>query len=436
MQRTIATLRTSVPTDALDLPTHLERAGMHPTRPVRAISTLLERVAKGEEVRAVVAMPPRHGKTDTFLHGCAWLLRARPDLTNAFATYAQDLANSKSRRARTLALDAGVTLADDASAVREWRTTAGGGFLATGVGGPLTGQGITGLGLVDDPLKNRQEAESTLIRDRLWDWFTDVFYTRLEPGASAIVVATRWHADDLSGRLITDGWEHINLPALDDAGAALWPERYPPERLQDIRAQVGEYTWASLYQGQPRPKGGAVFRDAHYYDDLPDAAFQEAVGVDFAYTAKTHADYSVAIRGRLIGERVYVTDMYRRQVETPEFAAILRAWNVRRTLARIGGTEKGVVQFLRRDHGLKIDTINATTDKHAFAQPVAAAWNAGKILLPRAAAWVPELLDEVLAFTGVSDKHDDAVDALGALHYALVGKPRTDLQELRRKSGL
>src|SRR5690606_18685649 len=190
------------------------------------------------------------------------------------------LANSKSRTARRLAVDAGVSLADDAKTVSEWRTPEGGGLLATGVGGPLTGQGITGLGIIDDPLKNRLEAESALMRDRIWEWFTDVSASRLDPGASAIVVATRWHSDDLSGRLIADGWEYVNLPAINDDGQALWPERYDLERLREIEKQVGAYTWASLYQGQPVPRGGAVFDGVTTYDALPEGPYRAAVGFD------------------------------------------------------------------------------------------------------------------------------------------------------------
>src|SRR5690606_37096680 len=164
--RTAARPSTRPPTD---LASFLKAHGHQLTKPVRAIIELVERSTR-EEVRAVVSMPPRHGKTSTFLHAFAWLLTLDPRLTHAFATYAQELANSKSRTARRIARDAGVQLADDAQTVREWRTTAGGGLLATGVGGPLTGQGITGLGVVDDPVKNRQEAESALIRDRVWEW--------------------------------------------------------------------------------------------------------------------------------------------------------------------------------------------------------------------------------------------------------------------------
>lgn len=373
----------------------------------------------------MVSMPPRHGKTSTILHSVAWLLTLDPSRTHAFATYAQELANSKSRTARRIARGAGVQFAGDAQTVREWRTSADGGLLATGVGGPLTGQGITGLGVVDDPMKNRQEAESALIRERVWEWFTDVFYTRLEPGASAIVVATRWHPDDLSGRLLADGWEGINLPAIDDHGEALWPERYGSDRLTEIREQVGEYTWASLYQGQPVPRGGAVFDGITTYDKLPEGAYREAVGFDAAYTAKTHADYSVALTGRLIGDTTYLTGMIRQQAEAGQFLDQLTARGIKRVTWFRSGTEKGLEAFMRRA-GLQVDAITATGDKFARAQPAAAAWNAGRIAVPAQGSehhgpWVSALLDELLAFTGLGDKHDDTVDALAGLHHALAG---------------
>ena len=419
--------RAPASTDQLaSLTAFLATHGHELTLPVRTITKLVER-SQREEIRAVVSMPPRHGKTSTFLHAIAWLLAHNPAQTHAFATYAQHLANSKSRTARRLTLAAGVELADDAKTVSEWRTPEGGGLLATGVGGPLTGQGITGLGIIDDPLKNRLEAESALMRDRIWEWFTDVFYTRLEPGASAIVVATRWHADDLSGRLIKDGWEYVNLPAINDDGEALWPERYPVERLREIEKQVGAYTWASLYQGQPVPRGGAVFNGVTSYDDIPGGAYRAAVGFDAAYTAKTHADYSVALTGRIVGETIYLTGMVRAQMEAGDFLDLLTQRGIKRVTWYRSGTEKGLEAFMKRA-GVHVDAVTATGDKFARAQPSAAAWNGGKIAVPAPGSqhhgvWVDALLDEILSFTGLGDQHDDIVDALAALHHALAGKP-------------
>lgn len=407
---------------------------MEPNPVTQAVGKLVTKASRGEEIRAVVSTPPRHGKTDTILRGFAWLLQNNPTHTHAYATYGQDLANSKSRRARRFATDAGVQLASDSASVKEWRTAAGGGLLATGVGGPLTGQGITGLGVVDDPLKNRQEAESGLIRERIWEWFNDVFYTRLEPGASALVVATRWHPDDLSGRLIADGWDFINLPALDHDNAALWPKRYDRDRLEQIKEQVGEYTWASLYQGEPRPKGGSVFNEPDRYDALPDAPHAIGHGFDAAYTAKTSADYSVTYRGRLYGDTIYVTHRWKHQLEPRQYASILTANNVKRVTWIRSGTEKGL-EALLEDLGVRVNGITATTDKFIRAQPAAALCNAKKLLYPSPESdlygeWVEDALRVLRGFTGLDDKEDDDIDALAGLHADLLGTPTPRIRTL------
>lgn len=378
--------------------------------------------------RVVVSTPPRSGKTETLLHFVAHTLAAHPDRTIGYATYAASLARSKSRRARLLAGRAGVSLAPDMANLDEWRTVAGGGLLAGGVGGQWTGHGVNGL-IVDDAVRNRVEAESALMRERTWEWFNDVAYTRLEPGASVVVVMARWHPDDLAGRLIDQGWDEICFPALSDDGAALWPERWPVSELHKIKAQVGAYTWASLYQGQPRPRGGSVFHDAYFYDRLPADGYQEAIGVDLAYSARTHADYSVAILGRLVADRLYLTSVLRHQVQAPQFAAALRELSGGsrvRILALVSGTEKGTIDFLAREpYGVRITGAAATGDKFSRAQPVAAAWNEGRVLVPRPTdahpvPWLDDFLSEVCGFTGISDIHDDQVDALAALYQVLV----------------
>jgi predicted phage terminase large subunit-like protein len=383
------------------------------------LAALLER-SLNEPVRALVSTPPQHTKTTTLLHGMAWLMRQRPQRTNAYVSYATDFARSKSRLARRIAEDARVPLDPNSDRLEEWRTLQGGGMLATGIGGPLTGHGINGLLLVDDPVKNRQEAESALIRERHWEWFNDVAFTRLHPQASVIVCMTRWHPDDLIGRLSAKGWHLLNLPAINEQGHALWPERYPLEALHKIRQQVGEYTWASLYLGQPRPRGGALFREPTYYDQLPDTGYTYARGFDLAYSSRKSADYSVIVSGRYAAGVLYLEDVWRAQVESPVFA----------NAAKLGrgpmhiyahGVERGVLQMFQRDHRLPIVIRDARDggDKFARAQPAAAAWNAGRIRIPQSAAWLEALLSEVLAFTGVNDPHDDQVDALAALWDAL-----------------
>jgi hypothetical protein len=273
---------------------------------------LLER-ARREPVRAVIHAPPRHGKTDTVLHAVAWYLRCDPTLAIAYATYGIELANSKSRDARGIARASGVELDPGAKGVGEWRTRDGGRAVFTALNGSLTGKGFRIL-FVDDPFKNRIQAESATYRSRIWDLWQGSTINRVEPGGSAFVLATRWHPEDLSGKLIAQGWQYLRLPALSDDGQALWPERWPADELEQRRREVGEYTWASLYQGVPRPRGGSVFNaEPELYTDAAlglVAGYRDGIGVDFAYTARKHADYSSAVvmrshepeRGRPRGE--------------------------------------------------------------------------------------------------------------------------------------
>jgi predicted phage terminase large subunit-like protein len=313
-------------------------------------------------------------------------------------------------------------------------------MLATGVGGPLTGHGVDVL-IVDDPVKNRAEAESAVHREKAWDWFNDVAFTRLEPNASWIVNMARWHQDDLAGRLIAQGWEYLRIPAeCDDEndplgrpmGAALWPDRHDAQRLAAIKKQVGPYTWASLYQGVPRPKGSEVFRGV-VYGPRPES-YRIAIGLDFAYSTKSKSDYSVAtvlMQGKK-DKAYHVPLVYRVQVEAPVFGEMLAGlkgmYPGAKWYAYIAGPEKGTVDFLNRTFNLKIVTLPCEGDKFNRAQPVAAAWNAGVITVPTAKGpdgqeappeWVDDFVTELCDFTGAQDPHDDQVDALAGAYTGL-----------------
>lgn len=395
---------------------------------------LLERAIRGEEIRACISMPPRHAKTVAILHALAWWVSRSPEDTCAYFAYNETLGRSKSRLARDLALRAGVQLRDDSASVAEWRTKRGGGLLAGGIGGGLTGQGISGLLAIDDPFKSREDADSQLARDRVWEWFTDVAMTRLE-GASVVVVQTRWHPDDLIGRLEKKGgWEIVNLPAIAEEsdplgrapGEALWPDVRPLEKLQRTRALIGEFSWASLYQGQPRPRGAHVFGEPHYYDPATFAmeGCRIVLAADPAASAKTSADYSaavvLAIRGFAEQAVGYLLHVYREQVSVPQFARDLVALQTRFGGATINvetvGAFKAIPQMLLEVHpDLRINEIQPVGDKFTRAQPVAAAWNGARVLVPSDnPPWLAPFLAEATTFTGVNDAHDDQVDALSS----------------------
>ena len=316
-------------------------------------------------------------------------------------------------------------------------------------GTALTGQGVTGLLVVDDAFKGREDADSALVRNKVWEWFGQVAFTRLE-GASAIVVGTRWHGDDLVGRLEASGeWEVLNLPAIAEEsdpfgrapGEVLWPERYPLDELEAIRRQIGEWSFAALYEGRPRPRGASVFGEPTYYDPqtwTPSGA-RVIIGADPAASERTSADYSVAVvlavegrADRAIGRMV---DMYRGQVTIPTFAQELRRlsakwWNASIAVEAVGGF-KAVPQLLRTvDPLLRITEVKVRGDKFQRAQAVAATWNDGRLLVPTSAPWLSAFVDELGAFTGVRDRRDDQVDALAhawnALHAGTVRAAHLD----------
>ncbi len=362
-----------------------------------------------------------------------WLLRQRPEFELCFAGYGAPFARKKSRRARDLTQRAGVPIDRGAKAVTDWRTgVEGGGMWATSVGGAVNGEGFH-VALVDDPIKGRREAESAKYREAILEWFRADLITRLHPRGSCIVTQTRWHPDDLAGVLIAEGWECIRVPAIDEVvndngdvveERALWPERYDLEALKAIRRRVGEYNWASLYQGLPRPRGGALFREPTFYDVAPNHG-RYFIGVDFAYTAKT-------------------IEVVRMQVAAPEFGAALAALKKKYAGATVhgyvAGPEKGTVDLLNRAHpGLNIQTKPAVADKFVRAQGAAADWNAGDMPVPsgrvpgcavcsarqcgahKAPEWLDVYLGEVCGFTGVGDVHDDLVDATAAARDAAKG---------------
>jgi predicted phage terminase large subunit-like protein len=277
----------------------------------------------------------------------------------------------------------------------------------------LTGHGIDVL-ICDDPVKSRLEAESSTYRERLVDWWRDVAATRIEPGGSAFVFMTRWHPDDLSGHLIGEGFDSILLPAIDDDGRPLWPERWPLEALEERRSEVGEFTWASLFQGAPRPRGGRVFGDVSTYAQLP-ASFRAAIGLDLAYSEATSADYSVAVRMARKGDLFYVVDVMRKQEQAPRFKALCSAWNGRHPTDPwrwyAAGVERGAASFFREPPAIPLNVMAPLGDKFVRAISYAAAWNAGRVVLPERAPWLDAFVAEHAGFTGRNDKHDDQIDA-------------------------
>lgn len=248
----------------------------------RLIARHLEAVERGEITRLMITMPPRHGKSmlaSEFFP--AWYLGRNPDHYVVAASYAQELADDFGRKVKNQIEDSvfgqifpGVALAGDSRAakrfhIQDWQggyehgLKQSGAFYAVGVGGPLTGRGAHLL-LIDDPVKNREEADSEIVRRKTKDWYTSTAYTRLMPGGRIVIIQTRWHEDDLSGWLIAEhkheGWVTLDLPAINDQGEALWPEQYDVPALEKIKLAIGARDWSALYQQRPAPEEGDYFK--------------------------------------------------------------------------------------------------------------------------------------------------------------------------------
>ncbi len=385
----------------------------------------------GGGLRVVFSAPPQHGKTMVTLHALAWVILRYPTLRHAYVTYSQGRARSVARSVCRILQAAGMHFGGGLS---QLTFPEGGQCLFTSIDGGITGEPVDGLCIIDDPVKNRKEADSARRREVIREAYTDAIETRVHEGASIFLLATRWHPDDLSGTCIEQGWTRINLPAIAEAddpngrapGEALFPDMWPAEALHKKQSLVGEFTWSALYQGHPRPKGGTVFHEPTYYTKLPES-YSGGFGVDLAYTAKTNSDHSICLemwREDRFGmdPLYYVRHVDRAQVEAPVFMETLKErsqhrphWNM---LWRASGTEKGAAQFIQMAD-VPLAVQNPPGDKFVAAQSVAAAWNAGRVMVPdpeafpEVANWLDAFLDIVMNFTGTGKEHDDDVDALG-----------------------
>jgi len=374
-----------------------------------------------------------------------WQALHFPGRHNAYVTYNAQRAQGPhvARRFRSFLADAGIAADGTLSDVV---LPKGGSVAFRGVEGGLTGLPVDGLCVLDDLVKDYKDCSKSRL-ELILDQYRSAIEPRVHPGASIVVMATRWHPDDLSGVLSREGWEIINLPAMAEendpngrqVGEPLFPQHWPLQELEKKRAATTEFFWQALYQGHPRPPGGKVFREASWYTELP-KVYRGIYGLDLAYTAKTSADWSVCVT--LYREDrdeqdplYYVVHVDRAQVEAPDFAVTLRARNVQRPgfkmIWRASGTEKGAAQFLVKAK-LPVIVKNPPGDKLVSATGVAAAWNQGRVLLPDPdvfpdeQAWVMPFLDIVQNFTGTGKEHDDDVDALGNAHDTLDRRERPE----------
>lgn len=429
------------------------------------MAATLDRVVAGEVSRLMVFAPPQHGKSElTSVRLPAFWLGRKPDDPVILTSYGATLAESKSRQVRDILIsdefralfgdlspvDEPVALRPDSRAVARWQLAGHrGALLAVGVGGPVTGHGAR-LGIIDDPFENWEQASSQTHRDRVWEWYRGTFRTRIWEGGAIVLIMTRWHEDDLAGRLLrdqADEWTVLRLPALAESqeerdyndrrmglamgavdplgrepGEALAPRRYSANEMALIRRDVGSLVFAAEYQGAPTAAEGTLVKRA--WLPIVQAAPSQVLGRvrywDKAASTKASAKFTAGVRIAYGADGViYVEDVKRGQWSTGERRAVMKQTAQLDGIGVVIGIEQepgssgldSVQDDIRLLAGYAAFADRPSGDKDTRLLPLAAQAEAGNVRL-LAGAWNEAFIDEMTAIP--NGRYRDQADAAAA----------------------
>lgn len=416
---------------------------------------MLQGVIDGTEKRVIIEMPPRHGKSEAVSRRLpAAFLGAHPDAKVIQASYSASLANKENRQVQRIMLqpeyralypEVRIPAKDTGAGERRYVRNnqqfeiigTGGQYISAGVGGPITGEGMT-LGIVDDPIKNAEEADSETHRDNIWDWWLSTFLTRDEGDAAIVVCATRWHEDDLIGRILEQAketgehWTVIKFEALREdmtdkadpreEGEALWPRKFSRAKLELRRKGLGDRWFNAMYQQRPSATAGNIFKRSLWQRfDLEDPPkyICKIQSEDTAHDTKTVNDWSVIETWGIWTGGADLLDVWRERVEFPDLKKQTVALALRDTpswlLIERKASGISLIQELQRDTRLPIWGEDLTKpgvvpdkDKVTRAQAAVGYIASGKIRIPKEAPWLADFLTEHANFP--HGKHDDRVD--------------------------
>lgn len=424
----------------------------------------------------LITMPPRHAKSTfgTVLFPSYFMARD-PQRYIMSCSYNAQLATDFGRQVRTVVEQNLINqafpdfnLSQESRAADVWRTESGGAYFAVGVGGTTSGRPANLL-LVDDPIKSREDAESLTQRNKTWNYYTSALATRLQPSNKGdqpkqIVILTRWHPDDLAGRLMDSEdwkegrWKHINFPAIkkvdgrkisrrmlpeddpryvspdeyrslspakrevaEEKEEPLWPERFPLEDLKR-RERLNPREFASLYQQQPYIQGGNLIRTdwwRSYPEDLKPESFTTLViAADTAFKKSESADYSVfVVAGMDKTGDIYIVDIVRGKYDFPELKQRMiqlnNAWRgrgLRAIYIEDKASGQSLIQELKRESGVSVIPYKVVTDKVARVNAILPLIEGGRVFLPESSVWLDDFADECVSFP--NGNHDDQVDAM------------------------
>lgn len=452
------------------------RDGWRPYKHLLILSDKYMQVATGQIPRLIVTMPPRHGKSSLISrYGPAWFLGTHPDAKMMLASYGSDFASSWGRKARDVLDDYGPAVFGvrpaEKPARADWWEIAGheGVMITAGVGAGITGKGARLL-VIDDPVKDAEEAASEVIQNKHREWWLSTARTRLEQNAGVILVMTRWHENDLAGQLLRmaaeeggEEWEVLNLPAYAESdgdelgrkeGDVLCPELFDKPTLEITRKASGGYWWAAMYMGRPVPAGGAIFRRENFRYFTEDVEHNlywmrggqgeedrsvgrsycyQFVTVDPAFSEKQTADWTcMCLWGVTPWMDLLLLDVERVRFDTENIAsAIRRHYELHKPSdVRIESKAYGsrVINELV-NQGLPIIPLDADTDKVTRALGAVPRYEVHAVYHRAGADWLYDYERELLSFP--AGAHDDQVDCYS---YAALALPHLQLHAVKQES--
>lgn len=415
-------------------------AGYVPAKHHLLLIDKLEALERGDIKKLMVCMPPGSAKsTYTSIEFPAWYLGRNKKHSVIAASHTQELADRFGRRVRNIVADAkfgacfAASVAADSAAAGRWDLSDGGEYFAAGVGGSITGRRAD-LGLIDDPVKSREDADSERSRQKAWDWYVNDFLTRLKPNSKQVIVMTRWHEDDLGGRILErerNEWDVLELPmeAMPNdplgrkVGEILWGDWFTPDMV--LQAKQDTRTWNALYQQQPAGEEGDYFKADWFgeYTDKPEKLRIYGAS-DYAVT-DGGGDYTEhGVFGVDSNDNIYVLDWWRGQTAAHEWIESM-ADLVNEHLPSCWFGESGVIRrsiepalikrLQERNAYCRIEWLASQSDKEARARGIQARAAMGKVFFPKNAVWKSDIVGQLLRFP--AGKHDDAVDV-----FSLVGR--------------
>lgn len=423
--------------------------GFLPASHHRLLIEKLEAVERGEIRRLMVFMPPGSAKsTYASVLFPAWVLGKQPQLAILSASHTTDLAEKFGRRVRNIVADNpykavfDTRLAQDSQAAGRWATADGGEYYAAGVGAAILGYRAD-LGIIDDPVAGREEADSELVRTRTWEWYKSDFYTRLKPNAAVILIMQRWREDDLAGMLLEDAknggeqWDVLRLPMEAEeadvlgraVGEPLWPEWFTDEMRNQAKRDARN--WLALYQQRPRPDSGGEFKKdwLRYYKNKPEKTNNYII-VDPAGEKKQGRDYTaVWVLGCGRDGKVYALDIIRDRMSLTERTELLFKLHRKYQPLKVGYEKYGKdsdVEHIRdvmerEQYRFEVEELGGALKKEDRIRRIIPMFEGHEIYLPQSLHYtdhqnvvrdlVQDFIEQEYAPFPVG-KHDDLMDAL------------------------